>query len=300
MAKAFSVASWNVEHFGITRRIGGQRETRDQINERIQRVANYLKEVNADISAIYEVSGSQVFNKFREIFPNHHFFITEGLQTQEILVMVKKTINVFITQKTEFKAGNAYLRPGALATVTVDGVNYPVLFLHLKSLPNPKGFGLRDDMINRAVAFRGKLWKAARKQMKINQGLSTLPPATDVPDPNFLFLGDLNIMGLNYRGRENDITATDEMKNLDLLCKRNSVQMRRLSKNETLTYRKDEKLESDLDHVVASKHLQFKQFNGSDVKVLGWPEQETDAQRDQWRIDYSDHALLYFEVQKIE
>lgn len=296
MKTLFSVASWNLEHFGISRRINGKKETAIQIGERILRVANYLKVVNADITALYEVTGSQVFTKFREVFPTHQFFITEGPQSQEILVMVKPGLSVFITQKTEFKSGSTYLRPGALATVTVNNENYMLLFLHLKSLTDAKGFGLRDDMLNRAVNFRGKLIKALRYQMKEEQGLASLPPVNAVPAPHYIFLGDLNIMGLNYRGRVNDITAKDEMDNLDMLCKRNSVQMRRLAKDYTLTYRKDAKLESDLDHVVATNHIQFKPFNGFDVQIMGWPQKTTDKERDQWRLDYSDHALLYFEV----
>ncbi len=299
MAKAFSVASWNVEHFGTSRKINGKKETPKQIKERIERVANYLKVVNADVTGIYEVSGSQVFSIFRDIFSNHHFFITEGRQTQEILVMVKPNVNVFITQKTEFKAGSSYLRPGALATVTVSGVNYLILFLHLKSLPNPKGFGLRDDMITKAVEFKSKILKSMRHRLKEEQGLSTLPPVSAVPPINYIFLGDLNIMGMNYRGRINDITSIDEMSNLDKLCQRNSVQMRRLDKTFDLTYRKDASLESDLDHVVASNNLSFKQFNGKSVEVMGWPNESTNAKRDKWKRDFSDHALLYFEVQKL-
>ncbi len=299
MAKAFSVASWNVEHFGNSRKINGKKETSKQIKKRIERVANYLKVVNADVTGIYEVSGAQVFSIFRDIFPNHHFFITEGRQTQEILVMVKPNVNVFITQKTEFKSGSSYLRPGALATVTVSGVNYPILFLHLKSLPNPKGFGLRDDMITKAVEFKSKILKSMRHRLKEEQGLSTLPPVSAVPPINYIFLGDLNIMGMNYRGRVNDITAIDEMSNLDKLCQRNSVQMRRLDKTFDLTYRKDASLESDLDHVVASNNLSFKQFNGKSVEVMGWPNESTNAKRDKWKRDFSDHALLYFEVQKL-
>ena len=299
MAKAFSVASWNVEHFGNSRKINGKKESPAQIKARIDRVANYIKEVDADVTGIYEVSGSQIFSKFRSIFPNHQFFITEGRQTQEILVMIKPNVTVFITQKIEFKSGGTHLRPGALATVTIDDVNYPVLFLHLKSMPDPKGFGLRDDMLNKAVQFKSKILKSMRHRLKEEQGLSTLPPVSAVPSINYIFLGDLNIMGMNYRGKVNDITSVDEMSNLDKLCQRNSVQMKRLVKTEDLTYRKNASLESDLDHVVASNNLEFKLFDGKHVDVRGWPQKDTNAKRDKWRRDFSDHALLYFEVQKV-
>jgi hypothetical protein len=33
--------------------------------------------------------------------------------------------------------------------VTIDGVNYTLLFLHTKSGTDPRGLGLRDDMLER-------------------------------------------------------------------------------------------------------------------------------------------------------
>ena len=56
--------------------------------------------------------------------------------------------------------------------------------------------------------------------------------------------------------------------------------------------------EYDLDHVVAADHVQFKSFGGKPVDVRGWPEKTTDVQKDAWAKKYSDHAMLYFEVQK--
>ena len=57
--------------------------------------------------------------------------------------------------------------------------------------------------------------------------------------------------------------------------------------------------DSNLDHVVAAEHLQFKAINGADVTVKGWPELATAQERDAWIKDFSDHALLFFEVQKV-
>ena len=39
--------------------------------------------------AIYEVRGKDVFTTMMKEFPNHMFFITEGIQVQEILVGIK-------------------------------------------------------------------------------------------------------------------------------------------------------------------------------------------------------------------
>ena len=54
---------------------------------------------------------------------------------------------------------------------------------------------------------------------------------------------------------------------------------------------------SNLDHVVASDHMDVRSQGGgpSDVSVLGWTKLPQD-QRSAWFEDYSDHALLYFEV----
>jgi hypothetical protein len=56
-------------------------------------------------------------------------------------------------------------------------------------------------------------------------------------------------------------------------------------------------MRSDLDHVVASDGLAFRQFSGADVDVRGWPKLEADKQAD-WMKQFSDHALLYFEVEQ--
>ena len=58
------------------------------------------------------------------------------------------------------------------------------------------------------------------------------------------------------------------------------------------------------DHVFASKHLKFKKFkdqnnNDIDVDVRGWVNKATEAQKNNWISKYSDHSLLYFEVQKV-
>jgi len=53
----------------------------------------------------------------------------------------------------------------------------------------------------------------------------------------------------------------------------------------------------DLDHVFAADRIKFKKFaGGNEVKVKGWVDKHTEAQRDKWIREYSDHAILYFEV----
>lgn len=275
MAKAFSVASWNVEHF-----------KGDPI--RTNRVISFLKQQNPDVIGIYEVEGKTVINEVTAQFPTYTFQITEGRQTQEILVGFKSNLSVFMTQKLEFRSGTTHMRPGLLATITVDGAQYSLLFLHLASSNKPRGFGLRDDMAIRAIKFRKKLNDAT--------GGSA----------NYIFLGDLNSMGLDYP-YNSDIDAATELKRWD---KRASqyYDMRRLPKNYDATWSNGSTSsipDSDLDHVFASKHLFFKQFtkpsDGTkvDVDVRGWVNQISSAKKDNWIKDYSDHCLLYFEVQKV-
>ena len=56
---------------------------------------------------------------------------------------------------------------------------------------------------------------------------------------------------------------------------------------------------SNLDHLVAAKHMIFDGGNGRQVRVGGWVDQPTDAARDAWVAKFSDHAWLYTEVQQV-
>jgi exonuclease III len=270
MAKAFTIASWNVEHFKNN-------------PARIDLVIQFMKEQNPDLFALYEVESSEVYTTLVSKMPNYHFHITEGPQTQEILVGVKKTLTAFFTQKVEFKSGNTYLRPGALLTVRISGKDYPILFLHTKSSTKPIGLGLRDDMFDRAFKFKHYLDKVSQSA---NQGLA-----------NFIFLGDLNTMGMKYPFKR-EIIVDYELQKLDRGAQRSK--MRRLSKNQLYTWWNGpgKYPPSNLDHVIASNQLKFKKFNGTEIDVRGWPEKSTDQEKTDWIKKYSDHGLLFFQVEK--
>jgi hypothetical protein len=137
MAKAFTVLSWNIEHL------------KDKQANRIKAIVKKLKEEKPDIFAIYEVEGKSVYNDLFDKMPKYTFHITEGRQTQEILVGVKNNITAFFTQKVTFKSGNPSLRPGAILSIRINDIDYTLLFLHLKSLTKPVGLGLRDDQFER-------------------------------------------------------------------------------------------------------------------------------------------------------
>lgn len=270
MAKAFTVASWNVEHFKNN-------------PERIDLVIEFLEEQNPDVFALYEVESAEIYSILVTKMPNYHFHVTEGPQTQEILVGAKRTLTAFFTQKVEFKSGNTYLRPGALLTIRMDNRDYPILFLHTKSSTKPIGLGLRDDMFDRAFKFRKTLDKVSA--------------STGAGPANFLFLGDLNTMGMAYPFKR-EILVDFELRKLDSGSKR--VKMTRLSKNKPHTWWNGPGSlpPSNLDHVVAANHIKFKQFGGADVDVRGWPELESEEEQVEWIEKYSDHALLFFQVEK--
>jgi hypothetical protein len=192
MAKALSILSWNVEHFGKTKR------NSSTPNKPVGPIIDLIAEKKADVVAIYEVVGRHIFEAVTAKMPEYHFHITEGSQTQEILVGVKRDLSSFFTQKTEFKSGAQFLRPGALLTVTKNSIQYPLLFLHLKSMSDPKGFGLRDDMTEKAIKLKKLLDKDRKKA-----GLAG--------KSNFIFLGDLNTMGMNITYSGKDISGEEEI-----------------------------------------------------------------------------------------
>ena len=289
MAKAFSVMSWNIEH------LKGKRP------ERIKAIVDTLKDEKPDIFAIYEVEGKTVYNDLLDKMPKYTFHITEGPQTQEILVGVKDGISAFFTQKVTFKTGNPSLRPGALLSIRIDNVDYSLLFLHLKSLTKPVGLGLRDDQFERV----GKLKKI----------LDTI--AANNKRANFIALGDFNTMGMDYRGKDHDIPASVELDKLDMDFKKQSIKMRRLPKTAPNTWNNGSGSSykpSNLDHVLASDHMTFNKWDNknpvnepdsifvagkSEVDVRGWVDEDTISKQDEWINKFSDHSYLYFVVNKV-
>ena len=272
MAKAFSVASWNVEHLKS-----------QGVPSRVEDVVGFLKEQNPDVFALYEVEGKEVFDALTTMMPEYTFHITEGNQVQQILLGVRSPLTAFFTQRTEFRSGVSLLRPGALLSLKVADENYSLLFLHTKSGTDPRGLGLRDDMLDRALKFATTLDRRAGPGERAN----------------YIFLGDFNIMGMEYRFvRARDIVATDELRKLELGAKRR--QMKVLDKDEPHTWWGGGTLApSNLDFVVARSHIRFKGFDGgAEVSVRGWPKIADEAERLRWVRELSDHGLLFFQVER--
>jgi hypothetical protein len=256
-----------------------------QKSGKVNRVVSYLNQFKPDVFALLEVTGKEVFDALVKKMPEYQFHITEGRTVQEILIGVKQGFTAFFTQKTEFNSGIQTIRPGALLTLTIDKINYCILFLHTKSSSLPLGLGIRDDQFSRAFKFKQKLMEGQLKK-GINATL------------NYLFLGDFNVMGMIYPYKK-EIEAPFEIKKLEDDAKK--VGMRRLLKDKPCTWRgkaKNKIAFSDLDQVVAAGHLKFKKYGNSEVTVKGWPELSTKTEQDDWNIKYSDHGLIYLEVVK--
>lgn len=271
MAKAFSVVSWNCEHW---------KEDDPRNTARIE----FLAGQEADVIALYEVEGREVWRAVMDGLPGYSFFITEGQNTQEILVGVGPGTTAFLTQRIEFQSRDAFMRPGAFLTVRADGADYSMLFLHLASMTGARGFGLRTDMTERAFDFKRYLDKAAKGKA------------------NFMFMGDLNVMGLDYvYGKEGGSLLRDrvsaEHEFAAVAYEAGKTGMRVAPKTADFTWRGDGKMRSNLDHVVVSDQIEFEQIGEKDVEVRGWP-QLPEAEQEKWVREFSDHALLYFEVSK--
>jgi hypothetical protein len=77
MPKLFSVLSWNIEHFKD-----------DPTPTRVNKVVDFVKLQNPDVFGIFEVEGKTIFDALVSRMPDFTFQITEGEETQEILVGV--------------------------------------------------------------------------------------------------------------------------------------------------------------------------------------------------------------------
>jgi len=78
-----------------------------------------------------------------------------------------------------------------------------------------------------------------------------------------------------------------------------SVQMIRLPKTHEASWWNDKEKPgpSKLDHAFAAEHLRFQHFDGKPIKVVGWPTLNDDTERRRWIEAFSDHALLFGQIE---
>ena len=287
MARVFSVASWNVEHF---------RKSTDADKARVGRVADFISGKNGgpkrvpDIFALYEVEGKDVYQEFMKKFPKHSFHLTEGDETQEIFIGVKNNIQTFSTQRLEFKTQRNSLRPGLLLSMRIKEVDYTLLFLHIKSGSTTEDLGLRDTALGHAFNLKEALDKSTGGKA------------------NFLFMGDLNTMGIDDPvpySKVLDFSSEKEIMRIAHWAEKRKMKL--LSKDKTLIDGKEEEVSwwngsdgyrpTNLDHLIVSDHMKIvdAKKKTENVSLLGWPKLEQSKWK-QWFKDYSDHGMMYFEV----
>lgn len=285
---ATRILSWNIKEFGKKAR------TAAALKKRVKAVADHIKSQNADIFGLLEVESIDIPSLMEDEFPNFDFGFTEGQDAQdrnskEILVGWNRDSiqQAAFSQKRQFRLYNPYLRPGALLSFRKGASWFNVLFLHTDSGTEAKDFGNRFEMFE-------KIW-SLRKKLDKNNG-----PRRE----RLIVMGDYNTMGLHYpRRRKSDYVVVEEkeIRSLKDFAERNSMTTPR--KSHDVTWKKlGRNMTSDLDHVMVSDVVELETLGQrqSDnepfsVEVAGWVDQ-TDAKRDKFLADLSDHCSLVIEL----
>ncbi|OFX37069.1 MAG: hypothetical protein A2W95_13795 [Bacteroidetes bacterium GWA2_40_14] len=264
-------------------------------------VAEMIKRYDPDVFGLYEVESELIYDFMVKNFPQYIMFLTKGQQLQEILVAIKKDYNVIkFQQNDKFKSGNPSLRPGVFLTFQHPANNqgYAFLFLHTDSGTNAASFGNRTEMFDHALNLKRKLDYGAGREI------------------NFIMLGDLNTMGLKYplQNKTDQLLVTEsEVDYINKYANRRADQIgsayyklkpnvRFLSKPKGSHYGKATGI-SDLDHIIASKHLEFKpQANydetaANEIRLDGWRQYLGNQPKlEEYAGTVSDHCLLYCEL----
>ena len=274
---AFSFMFWNVERFA-----GGA--------ERTRAVQEHIKNLDPDLFCLCEIRDKVALRSLlMERLTDYDFAVTDGGEEIELLTGWRKSAfrQILFTQRREFKAGNTNLRPGALTTVNHGGTYYNFLFLHTDSGTSFRDYSNRLDMYD-------KVWSLKE----------TLDGITDGGAANFIALGDWNTMGKHASGSFPEISAEREIEELGRDA--NTAGMRILDKtyDQTLAWKKwpsePEYRLSNLDHMLATQNLQFRQVAGPsgqqvEVRVEGWNLLSGNARTD-FIEEISDHCAIYAEL----
>lgn len=275
----YRVLSWNVEHFSGRKSDG-------------KKVAEHIRTRAPDIFGLYEVEDRRIYDFMKTEFPDYGISITGGAETQEILVGVRSGTfdHTWFEQRLEFKEGNEYLRPGAMLTVSQGSRTDTLLFLHTDSGPEASAFGNRARMLRRAFGLKVRLDEIAGGKA------------------NFIVLGDLNTMGLEYpeqrspfirvRGDEEVAGLSEWAQSYEKGKRKADMVLLRKDKLSTWT---DGHTRSNLDHVLASAQMQFEEMstdskgNPAQLRVEGWWGLKGKVLQD-FVKRVSDHCSLFFGV----
>ena len=265
----FSFAVWNVEKFKFS-------------PQRARAVGQLIKNHDPDVFGILEFLAKDAARKLvrSDDFQAYDFAFTDSEQGIEILVGWKrgKFAQALYTQRRELQVGNRRLRPGGLISVLEKNseVFTNLLFLHTDSGTDSQAFKNRQAMF-------GKIWSMKR-------ALEKLPEQNG--QARLVAMGDLNTMG-----RKGGPNAAEEIAKLDADAQDKG--MRILAKSHEHTWSSDGKKKSNLDHVIASTDLQFKNLQAgpppAQVLVDGWVNRTGEA-RTNFVKNISDHSLLFAEI----
>jgi hypothetical protein len=269
----FSLLSWNVEAFKGS-------------ESQLSNVAAHINFLNPDVFGFFEVQNVNIIALISDHLPEYDYSLTDGPENKEILVGVRrgKFQQSIFTQKREFKAYNPSLRPGALMSLSLASEFYNILFLHTDSGTEAPSFGNRSEMFD-------KIWSVKKALDKKSPGGA---------ESKFIVLGDLNTMGLQFPLRkkaDTRVSEMDEIKALEAIALKQDMVL--LPKEFVSTFNNG-KFTSNLDHVLATNNVAFRQFGLIQdqpffVRVTGWQQLQGNA-RKTFIDTISDHCSLYCEI----
>lgn len=263
MSKTLKILSWNIKHFS------------GRNTARLTRIIDYLKDHNPDIISLYEIKGSIAYGALKSRLPGYVWMTTSGIQSQEILVGVRKSLGeIAFDQRDGFKGGNNFLRPGLLTTITTGDVETSFLSLHLKSHADYLAIGTRAEQFD-AMLKLGRLFKRRGARLVIMGDLNTF--GLHLPKPyGFGTKGEFKIMARRFK----------------------NAGLRILPKTHDHTWTPSKTSEykiADLDYFIVNHNVKIK----DDAPVLvDWPKGYSPrSDRSKWyRDDMSDHAPIITEI----
>lgn len=245
---------------------------------RSAKVISHIRHTNPDVVGFSEIKDKAALRSMLQgELSDYDFGITDGAQGIELLAGWKRSVfeQALFTQRREFKAGNASLRPGSLLSVKQDGTYFNFLFLHTDSGTRDRDYNNRQDMFE-------KIWSLRTKLSQIEEDASKL-----------VVMGDLNTMGRRRRGAAPAISGEQEIDNLR--DDATDAGMRLLEKDQPHTWSEVEDdgtlgRRSDLDHVIVTDNLTVN--SGGRATVRGWVTQPNDAERNAFIDEISDHCSV--------
>jgi len=275
---SFKFMSWNVKHF------------RGGTKSRVEKVDEHIGVEDPDVFGIIEFQAKDVA---RQIVTNYYeeydFGMTDSKMGLDFLIGWKrgKFEQVIYTQRRDFMVGNLNLRPGGLLSFREEENTAftNLLFLHTDAGRTKKDYDARQAMFEKVFSLKRAI-----------EGLETQGGSA-----RLIVLGDLNTMGREKTGSSPTIPAATEIENLKQDAQ--AAGMRMLNKSHEKTWsNKIGSTKSNLDHVIASNDLQFREFyfvddpgNVFEIEVYGW-NNLTGNERKTWITNISDHCALVGEV----